>query len=518
MPLPVPAAVVSPSPSDSQESIDQLKVEEEEQQSVRDHHRSGDWVKGEVADKPSMDHQDSICLVKIEESDDPSSSNSWSSNDWVKGEVEQEAKDCQFSNKLMKLPEGEEPPADDYKDESRIVKVEDEEIPIEYCQESKNHWKNEVQEKPSKRDPQDFMKFKDGEEGLSRDHQESVEEGRIQNSTEDTHKKRRSPREEGPRDTTELVTKAWTGNARWGFSNMLQTIEAVKSSAWLKEKMPDYDEKGTASRIRELGKEKMPENKSDLCYPVDFTLHQSLRRSNTNDEKESNAGNETALSCKQSTRVNWRPDAVPGHENISTERGQPDIYRRMQMCENPDMLTAYERKLNSKLNPIVPERGRSPAKPFQCPQCEKSFIQRSHLAQHERTHSGQRPYQCHECKKTFSQKFNLTKHEKTHTGQKPYQCSGCEKSFSEKCNLVQHEKLHTGEKPYRCSECGKTFSEKYNLTKHMKTHTGQKPFQCSECNKIFTWKSSLTMHEKNTQDSTAFRALNVGKAFDREPV
>ncbi|KAJ1121719.1 hypothetical protein NDU88_000238 [Pleurodeles waltl] len=269
-----------------------------------------------------MDHQGSIRLIKVEKSDDSSSSNSWSSDDWMKDEIEEESKDYPFFNKPMKMQEWEEASADDYEDELCIVKVEDEEIPIEYCQVSKNHWKNEGEEKPPNREPQDFMKCKDGEEGFATDPQDSVEEWRIQNSTEGTQKKR-SSRKEGPTPATEQVTKEWAGNARWGFSNMLQKIDTVNSSAWLKEKLPDYNEKETTPRIQELGMEKSPECKSDICHPVDLILRQRLQRSKTHDECGSNAGSETSLNCKQSTQetvIQKQPDGPPAaldHDNMS---------------------------------------------------------------------------------------------------------------------------------------------------------------------------------------------------------
>ncbi|XP_039189362.1 zinc finger protein 397-like [Crotalus tigris] len=111
------------------------------------------------------------------------------------------------------------------------------------------------------------------------------------------------------------------------------------------------------------------------------------------------------------------------------------------------------------------------AKPFGCPDCEKSFNTSSQLDRHHRVHTGERPFTCSECGKSFRQWQILMVHKRIHTGEKPFKCATCGKSFSNQASHIRHRKVHTGERPHLCAICGKRFPHHAVLAKHQKIHS-----------------------------------------------
>lgn len=115
----------------------------------------------------------------------------------------------------------------------------------------------------------------------------------------------------------------------------------------------------------------------------------------------------------------------------------------------------------------------TPADPYQCDVCKKTFAVPARLVRHYRTHTGERPFECEFCHKMFSVKENLQVHRRIHTKERPYKCDICERAFEHSGKLHRHMRIHTGERPHKCSVCGKTFIQSGQLVIHMRTHTGK---------------------------------------------
>ena len=129
-------------------------------------------------------------------------------------------------------------------------------------------------------------------------------------------------------------------------------------------------------------------------------------------------------------------------------------------------------------------------KPYQCPECPKTFAQQSHISAHLQTHTGERPYECEECGRTFRQSGHLQSHQRrVHSGEKGNH------SFSDSWGLELHGRSkHTHERPYTCPQCGAKFAHPSNLQKHMRTVQCDGQHVCSDCKRTFSSGGHLKRH------------------------
>ena len=207
--------------------------------------------------------------------------------------------------------------------------------------------------------------------------------------------------------------------------------------------------------------------------------------------------------------------------DIRTNCGLP-----LMRFRHPDsVLNNREQKTHKETKPLLDdpcartrflklhEKMHTPAKPFKCDSCGKTFGQSRHLKVHERTHTGVKAFTCDTCGRSFAHAHILKVHERIHTGVKLFPCSTCGKSFGHNCSLKVHERIHTGVTPFTCDTCGKSFISSSDLKVHERIHTGVKPFKCDSCGKQFVQSSQLKVHERTHSGLKPFTCDTCGKSF-----
>ena len=164
--------------------------------------------------------------------------------------------------------------------------------------------------------------------------------------------------------------------------------------------------------------------------------------------------------------------------------------------------------------PVCPAKKR-----FPCQHCSKKFNQHSHLKMHENAiHSKKEYLYCWICKKSYSSKGGHFKtHQFIHRGYRPYQCPDCGRSFTQKHRLWTHQLIHTNQKPFQCSHCGIGFREKKLLYTHLQRYHFNETFRCDTCGKDFDSEKGLYNHRRLVHTDTKFTCKTCGKQIKNKP-
>ncbi|XP_043937211.1 gastrula zinc finger protein XlCGF26.1-like isoform X2 [Protopterus annectens] len=151
--------------------------------------------------------------------------------------------------------------------------------------------------------------------------------------------------------------------------------------------------------------------------------------------------------------------------------------------------------------------------PFQCFECGKWFTRRSKFNVHKTIHMDSMPYKCFICEKGFITRTEMKKHKWVHVKEKPYKCAKCGKSFSVRYTFINHKRMHSGEKTAACSICGKSYVTVKGLLSHLRIHAGKAPHSCRICGKSFLFRSYLAQHRKVHRGEKPFKCTECGKNF-----
>ncbi|XP_035712187.1 zinc finger protein 467-like [Folsomia candida] len=139
---------------------------------------------------------------------------------------------------------------------------------------------------------------------------------------------------------------------------------------------------------------------------------------------------------------------------------------------------------------------------FPCtfPGCEKTYLNKHHIAQHVHKEHAKHPvrFWCTLCGREFKTRTLLESHIPTHTTEKPYNCATCGRSFSHKGDIKGHEMTHlekSSRPMLKCDVCPHTFLSRANLQRHIRVvHENRRNYPCSLCDVRFSSSSHLQGH------------------------
>ncbi|CAH8612532.1 unnamed protein product [Schistosoma margrebowiei] len=110
-----------------------------------------------------------------------------------------------------------------------------------------------------------------------------------------------------------------------------------------------------------------------------------------------------------------------------------------------------------------------PPRRYICRDCGTSFRQNVHLRKHIMIqHTKVKPFSCPYCQYTTVEKSHLTVHIRTHTGERPFSCRECNYSSAQNCTLKSHYLRKHPTNLIKCNYCSELFFTELELTKHLR--------------------------------------------------
>ncbi|XP_015928476.1 zinc finger protein 493-like [Parasteatoda tepidariorum] len=130
-----------------------------------------------------------------------------------------------------------------------------------------------------------------------------------------------------------------------------------------------------------------------------------------------------------------------------------------------------------------PESKKAEAQTYDCPNCEKVFLQIEKLQSQGRYF--EQSISCDVCGRASKWQpppLSLT----NNTKEKNYPCNICGKRFSQAGNLEIHTRIHTADRPFKCPYCKHSSIQSSHMRQHVIVkHTKKYPIHCLDCGKGF---------------------------------
>jgi hypothetical protein len=228
-----------------------------------------------------------------------------------------------------------------------------------------------------------------------------------------------------------------------------------------------------------------------LCPKKFFTSGERVMHTNTH-------LNMKPFSCgKCNKRFSNRRNTVPGrHHCIGSKSESVNVMHRCSVC---DEKFASRRLLLNHRNVHTGET--EEVLRFECKECRKGFVFRSHLLRHEHScfQKGVRASDGGEGEGgRLRTKENEEQIEIVERGKTDLNISESSKETRSRRQIETqvHRNLHLGLKPYSCGKCLKTFSDKRNAqpSRHACSEVPAGPLPCPVCEVLLADKQALTEH------------------------